>query len=121
MPKEKRADAEVHRRILKKRKGEDPKTVLEQTFRVGTETFTGNELAEVGRSRSIKFGIGYGEFSISGSATVRLHCNQDDATILHASETARRIADHVMREDQAAMRKVIRKVAKELEAEENQS
>jgi len=79
-----------------------------------TDVLVGDALARVERTRYAKHGIGYGDFAISGSCTVSLHCNQDDVTIVGACRKAGQIANAVMKQDDEEMAKVVELVAREL-------
>ena len=100
-------------RIIR-RKGEKEVTQRKTSYRT-TGVLLGDGNAGVERTRYAKHGIGYGDFAISGSCSVSLHCNQDDKTIIEACQKAGQIADQVMKQDDAKMSRIVEAVAKELE------
>ena len=103
------ARAEIHKKIVKERKGKKP-IVKEKTMAVKipkSEELIGDANANVSRNRTLKMGLPYGEAAMSASCTVTLTCNQDDKTIHRTAKLCTKIVEKLMEEDQVAIAEFI--------------
>ena len=103
------ATAQVHKVIEKTKKGEEPKR-KEKTMVIklsNLEDLIGDGNASIGRSKTIKMSLPYGEAGMSSTCTVHLTCNQDIKSIQRASVLCAKIVDKMLEEDQVEIAKFI--------------
>jgi hypothetical protein len=81
---------------------------------VPTDTLVGDGGAKIAKGRSVKHGVGYGDFSTESWVSVSLTCNQDDDTLRKGAATAARIAETIISREDKRLSVIANKVAEEL-------
>ena len=85
---------------------------------VPVDVLIGDGKAKVTRGRSVKHGVGYGDFSTESWVSVSLTCNQDDRTMMEAVATASNIVEKIITREDARLGRIADEKFKETEQNE---
>ena len=109
------AEARVVRTRLTECKGKHPvEDRREDTVSIKSIADDGEVLMRVAKSKTIGRALPYGQFKISDTMTVELHCNQDLDTAKKANVVCRKLIKRFMKSDLKESNEIYEQEAQEL-------